>query len=152
MIRKKSAVKLFKHFNINFYVMKIESGKQLAYDLIYNIWPVELRTWTIYIETNLVNCFIWPFKSFAKAFIQFFSKLDRIYVEILIIKVLIALLSKIELFNFDQGVAWPFKLYSKIYLVKSGKYILWSNNKKKWWIKNGFQYWIQLFSILSNII
>lgn len=55
---KKSAVVLFDCLNINKYIINLEPSKQLLYRLIYSLNLVELKTFKIYIKTNLANGFI----------------------------------------------------------------------------------------------
>ena len=59
---------------INDHVIELEEGKQSSFGPIYNPGPLELETLKIYIETNLANSFIWPFKSPAGAPILFDRK------------------------------------------------------------------------------
>ena len=62
---------------MNEHVIKLEEDKQQLFGPIYSLGPVKLKTLKTYMETNLANSFIWPFKSLAKAFILFNRKLDR---------------------------------------------------------------------------
>lgn len=71
---KQSATKLFKHFDINKYLINLGPDKQLYYDPIYSLELVKLETLKTYIKTNLANGFIWPSKSPAKASILFIKK------------------------------------------------------------------------------
>lgn len=73
---KKSAIELFKHFNINKYTINLELSKQLLYGLIYSLRSIELEILKTYIEINLVNSFICLSKFFVKDFIFFVQKLD----------------------------------------------------------------------------
>ena len=59
---------------INKHAIKLEDGKQPPYRLIYSLGLVEFETLKIYIETNLVNGFIWPLKSPTGAPILFVCK------------------------------------------------------------------------------
>ena len=43
---------------INKYTIKLEKNKQLLFDLIYNLEPVNLEILKTYIEINLTNGFI----------------------------------------------------------------------------------------------
>ena len=58
----------------NNHAIKLEKGKQPPYGPIYSLRPVELKTFKISIETNLVNGFIWVSKSPAGAPILFVHK------------------------------------------------------------------------------
>ena len=62
---------------INEHVIKLEKDKQLLFGPIYSLGPIELETLKTYIEINLANSFIWPFKSPAGASILFNKKPDR---------------------------------------------------------------------------
>lgn len=53
----------------------MEENKQSFYKSIYSLKLVELEILKIYIKTNLVNTFIWPFKFFATASILLSKKL-----------------------------------------------------------------------------
>ena len=57
------AFKLFKHTRINNHVIKLVNNQQPLYGPIYSLKLVELETLKAYIETNLANGFIRPFKS-----------------------------------------------------------------------------------------
>ena len=59
---------------LNQHAIKLQEGQQLPYRPIYSLGPVELETLKTYIETNLANGFIRPFKSPASAFIFFVRK------------------------------------------------------------------------------
>ena len=59
---------------INEHAIGLEKGKQPPYGTIYSLGPVELETLKTYIKTNLVNGFIWPSKSPARALILFVRK------------------------------------------------------------------------------
>ena len=62
---------------MNEYAIKLEKGKQPPFGPIYSLDPVKLETLKIYIETNLANGFIRPFKSPAKVPIFFDQKSDK---------------------------------------------------------------------------
>ena len=62
---------------MNDHAIKLEKGKQLLFDLVYSLGPVELETLKIYIKTNLANNFIRSFKFSARAPILFDRKSDR---------------------------------------------------------------------------
>ena len=68
------AFKLPKHTGINDYAIKLVDGQQPPYRLIYSLGPIELEMLKAYIETNLFNGFIKPFKSPADAPILFDRK------------------------------------------------------------------------------
>ena len=65
---------LRKQTGVNKHAIKLEGGKQLPYGHIYSLRPVELKTFKIYIETNLANGFIRALKSLAGAPILFVRK------------------------------------------------------------------------------
>ena len=54
----------------------LEEGKQPSYLLIYSLRPVELKTLKTYIETNLINGFIWALNLLAGTLILFVRKLN----------------------------------------------------------------------------
>ena len=62
---------------MNEHTIKLEESKQPSFGLIYSLGPVELETLKTYIETNLANSFIRPFKSPAGVPILFDRKPDR---------------------------------------------------------------------------
>ena len=72
-----NAAELPENTGINEHAIKLEEGKQPLFDPIYSLGPVELETLKTYIETNLANSFIRPFKSPARALILFDRKPDR---------------------------------------------------------------------------
>lgn len=55
---EKSVVVLPNCLDINKYIIKLEPDKQPLYKPIYNLGPVDLKTFKTYIEANLVNKFI----------------------------------------------------------------------------------------------
>ena len=61
---------------MNEHTIKLEEGKQPPFGPIYSLGPVELETLKTYIETNLVNGFIHPFKSPTGVSILFNRKSD----------------------------------------------------------------------------
>lgn len=73
---KELATMLPKHTKINTHAIDLEKNKQPPYGLIYSLGSVELEILNTYIETNLVNGFIYPFKSPAVAPILFDWKPD----------------------------------------------------------------------------
>ena len=68
---EKFAVVLPKHPKIKTYAIELKEDKQPPYGSIYNLGLVELETLKIYIETKLVNDFIYLSKSPAGALILF---------------------------------------------------------------------------------
>ena len=63
----KLAAKLSKYTRINNHAIELVDDWQPPYDLIYNLDPVKLEMLKAYIENNLANDFIRPFKSPAGA-------------------------------------------------------------------------------------
>ena len=59
------------------HAIELEEGRQPSFGPIYSLEPVELETLKTYIETNLANGFIRPFKSSAEAPILFDKKPDK---------------------------------------------------------------------------
>ena len=68
------ALKLSAHTRINDHAIKLVDDWQPPYGPIYSLRPVELETLKTYIEINLANGFIRPFKSPARAPILFDKK------------------------------------------------------------------------------
>lgn len=68
---KKLAIKLLKYLNIKNYIFKLKLDKQLFYRLIYSLKLLELKTFKIYIKSNLINNFIQSPKILIKAPILF---------------------------------------------------------------------------------
>ena len=65
---------------VNKYAIKLEKDKQPAYEPIYSLRPVKLKTFKTYIKTDLANGFIWASKLLASALILFIYKLNnRLY-------------------------------------------------------------------------
>lgn len=89
------AIELVEHKKINKHVINLIDGKQLPYKLIYSLGQVELETLKMYIETNLANGFIKPWKSFPSALVFFVWSPMAVFAYILIIEVLIIWLLKI---------------------------------------------------------
>ena len=71
-----NAVELPENTGMNEHAIELEEGKQPPFGPIYSLGPVELETLKTYIETNLANGFIRPFKSPAGALILFNKKPD----------------------------------------------------------------------------
>lgn len=57
---RKSMAILSKHLNINEYVINLEPDKHPLYKPIYSLGLIELKTFKIYIKTNLANEFTNP--------------------------------------------------------------------------------------------
>ena len=70
------AAKLLENTGINEYAIKLKEGKQILFEPIYSLGPVELETLKTYIKTNLANGFIRSSKSPTKAPILFDRKPD----------------------------------------------------------------------------
>ena len=62
---------------MNEHAIKLEEDKQPLFSPIYSLGPINLEILKTYIETNLANGFIRPFKSPAGALIFFDRKPDR---------------------------------------------------------------------------
>ena len=73
----KNAAKLLENIGINEHTIKLEKSKQPSFGPIYSLSLIKLESLKIYIKTNLINSFIWPSKSSAKASILFDQKPDR---------------------------------------------------------------------------
>ena len=79
-----NVMKLPQNTVINKYIIKLEEDKKPLFKLIYSLGLVEFKTLKTYIETNLVNGFIWLSKSLVGAFFFFDQKLDgsfRLYMD-----------------------------------------------------------------------
>ena len=74
---KKSAEVLPERTGINEHTFELENSKQPPYGPIYSLSPLELEILKTYIEINLANGFIQPFKSPAEAPILFVCKPNR---------------------------------------------------------------------------
>lgn len=72
-----SAIKLFKHTNINNHPIHLLNDKQPLYGLIYSLRPVELEILKIYVETNLANGIIQPSWLPTNTLILFIQKKDN---------------------------------------------------------------------------
>ena len=70
------ALVLPERIELNKHAIKLEDNKQLLYEPIYSLGPIEPKTLKIYIEIHLKTGFIWPSKSLASALILFDKKLD----------------------------------------------------------------------------
>ena len=73
----KNAAKLPENIGMNKYAIKLEESKQLIFRLIYILGLVELKMLKTYIEINLANDFIRPFKFPTEVLILFNKKPDR---------------------------------------------------------------------------
>ena len=73
----KNAAKLPENTGINEYAIELEEDKQPPFGPIYSLRPVELEILRTYIETNLANDFIRPFKSPAGVPILYNRKPDE---------------------------------------------------------------------------
>ena len=62
---------------MNNHAIKLEKSKQIPFESIYNLEPVELKILKTYIKTSLTNGFIQPSKSPAGALILFDQKSDK---------------------------------------------------------------------------
>lgn len=71
------SIELPKNIGINEYIIELLEDKQLPYEPIYSLKPVELEILKIYIETHLKTGLIWLSKSPAGVFILFDQKLDE---------------------------------------------------------------------------
>ena len=70
-------MKSLENTKINKHAIKLEKSKQPLFGPIYSLELIELETLKTYIKTNLVNDFIWFFKSPIGAPILFDKKPDR---------------------------------------------------------------------------
>ena len=61
---------------MNEHAIELKESKQPPFEPIYSLGPIELETLKTYIEINLANGFIRPFKSPARASILFNRKPD----------------------------------------------------------------------------
>ena len=73
------ASKLLEYTKINKYTIKLVSGQQPPYGLIYSLGPVKLEILKAYIETNLANNFIRSSKALAGTPILFNQKSDSFF-------------------------------------------------------------------------
>lgn len=73
----KFAAKLLKSTKINNYPTVPVDSQQSLYSSIHGLEPNELKTLKTYIETNLVNSFIWAFKLSLGAPIFFFQNSEH---------------------------------------------------------------------------
>lgn len=76
---KKLAAELLECFNINKHSIGLNLGKQLSYKLIYNLDLIKIKILKTYIKTNLINNFIYSFRSLAKPLILFIQTPDSIF-------------------------------------------------------------------------
>lgn len=75
----KSSCPISKYTKINNEPINLEEDQYLPNRSIKSLELVELEMWKPYINVNLMNRFINPFKFFARAFILFFKKLNRLF-------------------------------------------------------------------------
>lgn len=73
----KLTVKLPDHMGINNHALKLVNDWQPSYSPIYSLDLIELEILKAYIENNLNNSFIKPFKFLARALIFFDQKPNR---------------------------------------------------------------------------
>ena len=71
---EKPANVLAERTGANEHAIELKKGNQPPYGSIYSLGLVELKTFKIYIETNLANGFIWALKSPANTQILFVRK------------------------------------------------------------------------------
>ena len=71
------ALKLPEYIGIHYHAIELVNDWQLAYGPIYSLESVELEILKTYIQTNLANSFIKPYKSPAKAPIFIDKKPDE---------------------------------------------------------------------------
>ena len=83
---------------INEHAIELEKGKQPPFGPIYSLEPVELETLKTYIETNLTNSFIRPSKSPTRAPILLIESQMEAFAFVWIIRVLIILPSKTNIY------------------------------------------------------
>ena len=72
-----NAAELLKNTWMNEYAIELKKGKQLSFEPICSLGPVELETLKTYIKINLANGFIHLFKSPVGAPILFDKKPDK---------------------------------------------------------------------------
>ncbi len=70
----KLATELPEYIRINDHAIELINNRQPPYGPIYNLGPIKLKTLKAYIENNLANGFIKPFKSLVEALIRFNKK------------------------------------------------------------------------------
>ena len=58
-----NVAKLSKHTKINEHTIKLDKNKQSLFGPIYSLGQLDIKMLKIYIEINLANSFIRPFKS-----------------------------------------------------------------------------------------
>ena len=76
MFLKKLAIKLSKYSSIDINTINLEKNQKPLYRPIYSLKIVELEIFKTYININLVNAFVWLYKSFVKTLILFIKKLN----------------------------------------------------------------------------
>lgn len=70
----KLVIELPKYIRINNHAIKLINDWQPSYNSIYSLEPIKLEIFKAYIENNLANGFIKPFKSTIRVFIYFNEK------------------------------------------------------------------------------
>ena len=73
----KLAVEFSEHIRINNHAIELVDDQQPSYSPIYSLGSVKLEILKVYIENNLANNFIRPFKSLARALIFFDKQSDN---------------------------------------------------------------------------
>ena len=94
---EESANMLSEQTGVNKHATKLEEGKKSPYKPIYSLELVELKTFKIYIKTNLANSFIKAWNSPASALILFIYKPNNSFAGVLITKGSITSQSKIAI-------------------------------------------------------
>ena len=67
---------LLKQIDINEQAIILNDGKNILYELIYSLGPIEIEILKTCIKTNLANNFIWPLKFLSGTAIFFIKKPD----------------------------------------------------------------------------
>ena len=62
---------------INNYIIELVDDRKSFYNSIYSLKPINMKTLKVYINNNLANNFIMPFKSPIRALIFFDKKPDN---------------------------------------------------------------------------
>ena len=79
MFLEKSAIKLPKYTSLNKYFINFEKSKKLSYQSIFNFKLIKLKTFKIYIKTNLINNFIYLSKFHIKALERVIKKSNNYF-------------------------------------------------------------------------
>ena len=72
-----NAAELWENIGIKNHAIKLEGDKEPLFGSVYSLKSIEPKTLKTYIEINLANGFIRPFKSLTRAPILFNKKSDR---------------------------------------------------------------------------